>query len=218
MFKNKLQITFSESFEDDDTITIEGKSTECNFCRISGIKLKLTYIPDLKTNTYSCYLCDAIMNFNKSYIGKMYVVESAQSQTDINVKMMKHFIKHKQFPIATKIDPSAKLIKIQVFHFAKLIASNPKNPFKSCVIMFTDEMIKCINASKTIFEKSDIVEIKRHNSEFFTIPVHKLTQIESDFLTKTNNQIIKKDMTDVNKIQKSLDKKIKCAYDSKIFF
>lgn len=226
MYKQYLILTINNDIiskiESDDDGTI------CDIC--NGKTNDVTKIKIKNKNIAICKLCNAIINFDKTYIGKMFICRSKLSQDVINSKTLEYFDKYNKIPHPTHIDKDCKIVYVQIYHFAKVLEvlsdkiksdNNIQKPSmygehkedysfltKDFKIFFTNEMKICL-VVKNPFAKTNEKNIKYDNS-YFNLPIYTLTNSEKKILDDAEKIIRKKDdqILEKDKTLKSMEDKL----------
>jgi len=186
-YQKYLCLTLDEDNIDYDKYEYdEVASNLCVFCGCRCKRTYVTYIHEIQIKTKGCYFCHVLMNFKKYHIGKVSLIRSDLKQDVINKKMMEYYYTNNEMMTLEDLDEDAKMVPIQSFEFANLIAHGDKHTkkiFKKIVVFFTDEIIKLLAPQvKNIFIKE-----KHATSTKYTVlnyPTYVLTADENNELIK----------------------------------
>jgi hypothetical protein len=163
-----FNINYLSDESTDDFEYIECKKNKCQLCDVETFKCCSSFDFINKKIYKTCILCNIIINFKKSYIGKFIFVNSKMSQKEINNKTIEYYKKYQTIIKPDILDKKCKLIIISPYMLSKMfdiMRFDDLIHFKNYKIMFTGEITKNFNEPKNVFIKK-VEQIKYDNSYF----------------------------------------------------
>ena len=204
----KLTFLTNDIYDDYEYVDQENK---CYLCNANTMKFVTTILQKTNNICKTCELCNFIVNFKKSYIGKFIFVYSKLNQEIINKKTMDYYKKYNKIPLPIEIDNKCKFIKISPFILSKIFdicLFDDIQYFKNYKIMFTGEMFRKNYQMKNVFV-GGLIQQKKYDNEYFDLELHDFTDIELKVINKYSDLINKMNNILSMNIQSSLNSKIK---------
>lgn len=185
----------------------------CSFCNGLYKKAYMTFMYDDKIKTKSCILCNTVVNFKNSHMGKCFLINTKITQSDINFKILENFNSEETILNLTDIDPKAKKINLSVYEFINayvLMNLTDQKLFCDFKIMFTTNIVpslknKTINYFNTC--NSDDVVVTKYDNSYFNCIEYVLSKKQEEILSNHIDKFKSKQLEQMVIIKKSLSNK-----------